>query len=211
MFGWYSDTILKMVRKSLPEFTAIHLQSECVDHAMLRNHDELTFQALSDQKRTQLPELKQMADVRSLAEKWTQGIPHGYQQVEAICQQLRMNYKVDRSADAPEECLFPVEHFLFESRRGPSYQFATAATLMLRSLGYSTRLVSGFYANPERFDVTKGHTPVNSADVHFWCEVYVAGTWVTLEPTPGYEVLTPASGLLTRTMLMLADGLRWAL
>ncbi|RLS40070.1 MAG: transglutaminase domain-containing protein [Planctomycetota bacterium] len=212
MFSWYGDTILKMNRKSLPEFTAIHLQSECIDHSMLRDHDDLTFQALSDIKRTQLPELRQMAEVRSLAEKWTQGIPHGYRQIEAICQQLRTSYTVDRSAHAPEDCPFPVGHFLFESKRGASYHFATAATMMLRSLGYSTRLVSGFYANPERFDVAKGHTAVHSSDTHFWCEVYVgAGTWVTLEPTPGYEVLTPPPGLLRRTLMFAADCAQWML
>lgn len=212
MFSWYGDTILKMNRKSLPEFTAIHLQSECMSHSLLRDHEELTFQALSDIKRTQLPELRQMAEVRSLAEKWTQGIPHGYRQIEAICQQLRTSYTVDRSAHAPEECPFPVGHFLFESRRGASYQFATAATMMLRSLGYSTRLVSGFYANPERFDVAKGHTAVHSSDTHFWCEVFVgAGTWVTLEPTPGYEVLTPPPGLLGRTLMFAADCAQWIL
>ena len=212
MFKWYNDTILRMDRKSLPEFTAIHLQSECMDHSLLHDHDDLTFQALSDIKRTQLPELKQMAEVRSLAQTWTSGIPHGYQQIEAICQQLRTNYKVDRSAHAPEDCRFPAGHFLFESKRGPSYQFATAATLMLRSLGYSTRLVSGFYANPERFDISNGHTAVHSSDVHFWCEVFVgAGTWVTLEPTPGYEVLTPPPGLLKQAMMLVADGAQWIL
>ena len=212
MFSGYGDTILKMNRKSLPEFTAIHLQSECIDHSMLRDHDDLTFQALSDIKRTQLPELRQMAEVRSRAEKWTQGIPHGYRQIEAICQQLRTSYTVDRSAHAPEDCPFPVGHFLFESKRGASYQFATAATMMLRSLGYSTRLVSGFYANPERFDVAKGHTAVHSSDTHFWCEVYVgAGTWVTLEPTPGYEVLTPPPGLLRRTLMFAANCAQWML
>ncbi len=136
-----------------------------------------------------------MADVRSLAEEWTQGVPHGYRQIEAICQQLRTNYTLDRSARVPEDSAFPVGQFLFKSKRGADYQFATAATLMLRSLGFSTRLVSGFYANPVRYDVRKRHTAVHSSDVHFWCEVFVgAGTWVTLEPTPGYEVLSPPPG-----------------
>jgi hypothetical protein len=153
-----------------------------------------------------------MAEVRSLALQWIRGVPHGYPQIEAICQQLRTHYTIDRSAHAPEECSFPVGHFLFESKRGPSYQFATAATLMLRSLGYSTRLVSGFYGNPSRFDVAKGHTAVHSSDTHFWCEVFVgAGTWVTLEPTPGYEVLKPPPGLWKQALMLLADSAQWVL
>lgn len=210
MFGWHSDTILKMERKSLPELTSIHLQSECMDQSLLRDHDELTFLALSDKKRTQFPEMRQMDDVQHLAQEWTRGIRHGYRQIDAICQQLRTKYTLDRSAHAPEDCAFPVGHFLFESKRGADYQFATAATLMLRSLGFSTRLVSGFYADPKRYDVRKRHTAVHSSDVHFWCEVFVgAGTWVTLEPTPGYEVLSPPAGLWKRAMLLASDFVHW--
>ena len=212
MFGWHSDTILKMERKSLPELTSIHLQSECMDQSLLRGHEELTFLALSDKKRTQLPEMRQMDDVQSLAQEWTRGIPQGYRQIEAICQQLRSNYTLDRSARVPEDSAFPVGHFLFESKRGAEYQFATAATLLLRSLGFSTRLVSGFYASPERYDARKRHTAVHSSDVHFWCEVYVgAGTWVTLDPTPGYEVLSPPPGLMQRTLSLIATSARWIL
>ena len=210
MFGWHSDTILKMERKSLPELTSIHLQSECMDQSLLRGHEELTFLALSDKKRTQLPEMRQMDDVQSLAQEWTRGIPQGYRQIEAICQQLRSNYTLDRSARVPEDSAFPVGHFLFESKRGAEYQFATAATLLLRSLGFSTRLVSGFYASPERYDARKRHTAVHSSDVHFWCEVYVgAGTWVTLEPTPGYEVLSPPPGVWKRAILLASDCVHW--
>ena len=212
MFGWHSDTILKMERKSLPELTSIHLKSECMDQSRLIDHEELTFLALSDTKRTQLPEISQMAEVRTLAEQWTQGIPEGYRKIEAICQRLRADYTLDRSARVPEDCAFPVGHFLFESKRGPDYQFATAATLMLRSLGFSTRLVSGFYASPERYDARKRHTAVHSSDVHFWCEVFVgAGTWVTLDPTPGYEVLSPPPGMWKRAVLLASHCVHWML
>jgi len=212
MFGWHNDTVLKMNRKSLPDLITIQLMSECMDRARLRTHQELTFSALSNQKRIQLPSLDQITELKNLAEHWTQDVPQGYQRVEAISQQLRSNYTLDRSARVPEDCAFPVGHFLFESRRGPDYQFATAATLMLRSLGFSTRLVSGFYADPKRYDARKRHTAVHSSDVHFWCEVYVgAGTWVTLEPTPGYEVLSPPPGLLQRTMLLMVEVAQWML
>ena len=210
MFGWHNNTILRMNRQSLPDLITIQMVSECMDPSRLANHQDLTFTALSDQKRVQLPELQQIAEICNLAELWTQGILRPYQKIEAICQQLRENYTLDRSARVPDDCEFPVGHFLFESKRGPDYQFATAATLMLRSLGFSTRLVSGFYADPKRHDPRKQQTAVHSSDVHFWCEVYVgAETWVTLDPTPGYEVLSSPPGLLKRvTMLMLATAQR---
>jgi hypothetical protein len=85
-----------------------------------------------------------------------------------------------------------VEHFLFTSRRGADYQFATATAVMLRSLGYAARLVGGFYVSPERYDPRKQHTPVTKDDAHVWLEVFHMGrTWLTVEPTPGYEVLQP--------------------
>ncbi|MBI4199763.1 MAG: transglutaminase domain-containing protein, partial [Chloroflexi bacterium] len=38
----------------------------------------------------------------------------------------------------------PIEHFLFEVREGHGSHFASAMTVMLRSLGIPTRLVSGY-------------------------------------------------------------------
>ncbi len=128
MFGWHNSTILKMNRKSLPDLTTIQMMSECVDQSRLPDNGELTFLALSDSKRTQLPEIEQIVAVRTLAEQWTHRIPDGYRKIEAICQQLRANYTLDRSARVPEDCTFPVGHFLFESKRGPDYQFATATS-----------------------------------------------------------------------------------
>jgi hypothetical protein len=57
-------------------------------------------------------------------------------------------------------------------------------------------VVSGFYADPKKFDARSRHTPVERRDVHFWTEVYIGGgMWQTLEPTPGYEVLLPPPGV----------------
>ncbi len=70
---------------------------------------------------------------------------------------------------------------------------------MLRSLGFSTRVVSGFYVSPEKYEARHRHTPVRSSDVHFWCEVYLGGgTWATLDPSPGFEVLGPPPNVWQR-------------
>ena len=75
-----------------------------------------------------------MEDISTLAEEWTRGLPRGWRQVQAIADRLRLGYELDRRAKPPEDCEFPVHHFLFESRRGPDYLFATAAAMMLRSI-----------------------------------------------------------------------------
>jgi hypothetical protein len=176
------------------------------------NHSDLTFNAMGDKRRVQLPLVPQMSDVRNLAQQITRDVPDGYARIDAVISHLRSNYVLDRSAAAPENCEFPVGHFLFESKRGPDYQFATAATLMLRSLGFSTRVVSGLYASPENFDPKKRHTSVHSADAHFWCEVYIgSSTWITLEPSPGFEVLTPPPGFFARCLIALKTTLKWML
>lgn len=79
-----------------------------------------------------------------------------------------------------------VEHFLV-SQSGPDYMFASTAALLLRGMGYPTRLVSGFYAHEDRFDNRAQQTAVLSEDVHTWLEVYLGGHWIPIEPTPGYE------------------------
>lgn len=212
MYGWTQDSILKLNRESLPEFITIQLSSECLQRSKLRHHSELTFNAVGDKRRTQLPLFPQMNDVRNLAQQITRDVPEGFARVDAVINYLRSGYTLDRTAVAPENCEFPVRHFLFESKRGPDYQFATAAALMLRSLGFSTRVVSGFYASPENFDSRKRHTPVHSTDAHFWCEVYVgSSTWITLEPSPGYEVLTPPPGLFARSLMALQSAWTWML
>jgi transglutaminase-like putative cysteine protease len=199
MFGWHSPSVLKMTRKALPELTSINLLTQCVYRDELVDHPDLNFQGMGISRKSQLPVMSEMDQVSRLAREWTAGIPRGYLQIEAICDKLRAGYTLDRTANAPEDHAFPVGHFLFESRRGPDYQFASAATVLLRSLGYSARMVSGFYASPERFDVRKRQTPVLLKDVHFWCEVFAgSGTWVTVEPSPGYELLTPPPTLWSR-------------
>jgi transglutaminase-like putative cysteine protease len=206
MFGWYRDSIVQMTRKALPELVSINLTSECMDQSLLPDHPHLSYSGLSADKRVQLPQNKSMDAVRALAEEWTRGIPGRFRQIEAIRDGLKNNYTLDRSDHAPEDCEFPVSHFLFESKRGADFQFATAAVLMLRSLGFSTRLVSGFYADPERYDARRRHTAVHSSDVHFWCEVFLGGgTWATLDPTPGYEVLGPPPGFWKRIRIAMTE------
>ena len=78
-----------------------------------------------------------------------------------------------------------------ETKRGPDYLFAAAA-LLLRSLGYPTRVCLGYYASPDAFDSETDHTPVKKSDLHVWPEVLLHdGQWLVIEPTPGYAVLPP--------------------
>jgi hypothetical protein len=145
-----------------------------------------------------------------LAREWTAGIPAGWGQVEAIVSRLRTDYVLDWQAVPPPSCTDTVEWFLFESRRGSDYHFATAACILLRHLGYATRLACGWYARADAFDAESRHTPVTEDDVHFWPEVRVASRyWVVIEPTPGYEVMEAVLSWREQLLLWLQRAYLW--
>jgi transglutaminase-like putative cysteine protease len=189
LFEWVGDGLVRMVRKNLPELTAIHVRSHAVDPN--RVGGEMIW-GRSLPEYNALPIGAEYDRIKQLAQDWTRGVKRGWPQIAAIEQRLKRDYVLDPVAKFPVGELSPLGQFLFEKKRGPDYQFATAAAMLLRSLGYSTRLVGGFYASPARFDTLRQHTPVVGADAHTWTEVLMSGsTWLTVEATPGYEVLGP--------------------
>ena len=187
-FSWTSDGVLQIEgQEHLPQFTVVHLINNVVGSQKLRMYG-LPFRiAAMAAPYLQLPEVESNSQLKQLAQRWTLGVPAGWPQVEAIISHLRSEFAHDEASLAPEGCADVIGHFLAHGR-GPDYMFASTATMLLRRLGYPTRLVSGFYADPKRYDNRAGQTAVNRDDAHVWAEVCVSGgTWVTVEPTPGYE------------------------
>lgn len=77
-----------------------------------------------------------------------------------------------------------VLYFLREAREGYCIHFATAATLMLRSLDIPARFTSGFTVKISGDDVGETVT-VTDGQAHAWVEVYYDNVgWVPLEVTP---------------------------
>lgn len=190
IFHGRPDGFVHIDRESIPPLIPIHLAWDELDPRLAAKN--LKSVPTSRNEFTSVPDLPGMDRIRTLAQTWTADVPSGWTQIMTVIEQLRDEYDHDHDARPPEDHEFPVEHFLFSSRRGPDYQFATAATLMLRSLGYPTRVVSGFHASPRRFDSRRQHTAVLAEDAHFWVEVHLgAGVWASLEPTPGYSLLPP--------------------
>jgi transglutaminase-like putative cysteine protease len=89
----------------------------------------------------------------------------------------------------------PLAHFLFETRAGHCEYFASAMTIMLRTLGIPTREVNGFL--PGEYNDLGGDYIVRASDAHSWVEVYFPGLdWQTFDPTPAAP--ENESGFLTR-------------
>ncbi len=233
LFDWHCDSIVRMNRNILPELTPIHLQSDVIDSGLLLHHQNLRFSMRSKGAENTLPVGEEMDRIAALAAEWTRDIPDGYQRVQAICDRLRTEYSVGESsavndlaesapantssataamqASGPDETEeTPLSRFLFRTKRGEQYLFATAAAVMIRSLGYSSRLVSGFYVRPEKYDGRKRHTPVHASDAHFWCEVFIGlGTWVSVEATPGYKTPGPPPKLAERMSMALMSAAKF--
>ena len=88
----------------------------------------------------------------------------------------------------------PLANFLFVKRAGHCEYFASAMTILLRTLDIPALEVNGFL--PGEFNDLAGDYIVRASDAHSWVEVYFPGAdWVTFDPTPP---ATERSGLLSR-------------
>jgi transglutaminase-like putative cysteine protease len=193
-YEWDYEGVLALAgRKRTPPAVVVTTDCRTLDRRRL---DESAFAAVEHGGRA-APLLSDVpsgyrAEFARIADEWAADRPRGWLQIDAILNRLRTEYTLDRSATAPADHPAPVVWFLNESRRGPDYQFATAAALLLRSLGYQTRVCLGYYATPAAYDRETDHTPVKATDLHVWPEVLLRdGHWLVVEPTPGYEVLPP--------------------
>lgn len=77
-----------------------------------------------------------------------------------------------------------VENFIFNTKEGYCVQYATAMTIMCRSIGIPARYVEGYLVT-DQDETTKGFE-VNAARGHAFVEVYIPGFgWKIFDPTPG--------------------------
>lgn len=203
-FAWTDDGVLSLPdREHIPQLTVIHLQSLDVNLEPLHSSGDFTTRITRLASRTDsadaparsqsdaIAECLRLHDpggvIRESATRWTRGVPRGWEQVEAVVARLREEFVHDGTAVVPADCEDAAAYFL-NAGRGPDYLFATTAAMLLRSLGYPTRLVSGFYVRPERFDRRAKQTAVLKEDVHVWVEVGIDGRhWMAVEPTPGFD------------------------
>jgi len=134
--------------------------------------------------------------IAALAHEWADAQPTPYLKAKAVEEHLKKEFKYDTgspSGGKPQ----PVDHFLFESKRGHCEFFSTSMALMLRELGIPSRNVNGFVGGTyNRFG---RYYAVREGDAHSWVEAYfddpIRG-WVTFDPTPtsGAQPLQDTSG-----------------
>src|SRR5206468_402022 len=125
---------------------------------------------------------------RLLAHEVTAGATNRFDIVMAVTNYLQHNYRYTLDLPRVPSGRDPVDWFLFDVKTGYCEQFATAETLMLRSLGIPARLATG-YATGD-YDPILNQAVVREHDAHAWVEVWFSGHgWVPVDPTPGVSPL----------------------
>ncbi|MFI6302487.1 DUF3488 and DUF4129 domain-containing transglutaminase family protein [Amycolatopsis thailandensis] len=122
-------------------------------------------------------------EVDQLAKDAVRGLRPTFQSALQLERFLATNYLLAAGSDElPTGHGWPqLRHFLLESKRGTSEQFAAAYVVLARMSGIPARLVVGFRGSAE---TDGGMNVVRNRDVLAWPEVAVAGAgWVALDPT----------------------------
>jgi transglutaminase-like putative cysteine protease len=127
-------------------------------------------------------------DIRipKLAEEVTASAPDNYDKAVALERYLRtrFGYTLELPAGVPRD---PLANFLFDRKQGHCEYFASAMTVMLRSLRIPARLVTGFRTG--EFNDLTGQYVVRASNAHAWVEAYFPGYgWVSFDPTPAGSV-----------------------
>jgi protein-glutamine gamma-glutamyltransferase len=127
--------------------------------------------------------------VRSLATQIAGSSANNFDQAAAVEKYLRTHYgytlQLPRTSTSD-----PLANFLFERRQGHCEYFASAMTVMLRTLGIPARVVNGFRSD-EFNDLTANYV-VRAKDAHAWVEAFFPGYgWQTFDPTPAGNAGTP--------------------
>jgi transglutaminase-like putative cysteine protease len=118
--------------------------------------------------------------VYEMARTITEDADTPYQQMLALQRHLR-TFTYDEEAPAGHE-INDLLFFLETSKRGYCEQFAAAMAVMVRALGYASRVAVGFLPGGVAKD---GRFIVTTDQAHAWPEVYFKGFgWLAFEPTP---------------------------
>jgi transglutaminase-like putative cysteine protease len=120
--------------------------------------------------------------VRDLAKEWTAGQATPLAKAVEIERRLRTGYVYDLASPSGKDRQ-PLDHFLFESKRGHCEFYSSAMAVLLRTVDVPTRNVTGFIGGTwNRFG---RFYAVRQGDAHSWVEAYVDGDgWRTFDPTP---------------------------
>ncbi len=127
------------------------------------------------------------------------------EKIGAIEKYLKTNYRYTLDVK-PTVSGMPIEDFLFRQKAGFCEHYATAMTLLLRSIGIPARFVTGFL--PGEWNEFGMYYTVRQSNAHAWVEVWFPESgWIPFDPTPPAppEEAATLLGYLRRSM----DSVQW--
>jgi transglutaminase-like putative cysteine protease len=123
------------------------------------------------------------------ARELTAGTANPYDAASAIESYLR-TFPEDYGVSPAPGRQDPVDYFLFDAQRGYYDYYASAMTVMLRTLGIPARLAAGYVIDPARQDGDGGTYKLTQAQAFAWPEVYFPSVgWVEFNPTPSQPLV----------------------
>ena len=138
-----------------------------------------------------VPESAFVSDIRTTAQQIVAGAPSAYDQALALQSYFRNveNFRYD--TQVPDPATDDAVWDFLTQRQGYCVQFATAMTIMARTVGIPARLAIGFLPGRPSTEV-QGQYVVSGRQAHAWPELYFddAG-WVRFEPTPAAQTGAP--------------------
>jgi hypothetical protein len=118
----------------------------------------------------------------------TKGYSLPFDMVMALTNYLQQHYQYTQQLGHVPPGRDPVDWFLFDAKKGYCEQFATAETLMLRSVGIPARLATGYSTGD--YNAVLDQSVVRERDAHAWVEVWFENHgWVPVDPSPGFPAL----------------------
>ncbi|HIK24116.1 MAG TPA: DUF3488 domain-containing protein [Thermosynechococcus sp. M3746_W2019_013] len=179
------------------------------DRSLLRSaprlHSPLGYEAYLAVPADLKPRLQALA--KDLLAKADRSIPEPYEQALYLTQALKQSYAL--RTDIPElgKDQDLVEAFLFEWRGGYPDHFSSALTLLLRSIGIPSRLVTGLGTG--EFNPFTGLYVVRNTDAYALTEAYFPNLgWFLFDPIPGHD-LYPATLEVDQTFSVLQQFWQW--
>ena len=149
---------------------------------------------------TSYPDFRVGTDLSTLYRNWYSELPEsGNMRTRELARRMREAAGSDREfVDAvmrmlhEEEFFYtleppllgsnPVDRFLFETRRGFCEHYASAFSVMMRSVGIPSRIVLGYQGG--EVNPLGGHLIVRQSDAHAWNEIWLEDLgWFRVDPT----------------------------
>ncbi|MBR1823561.1 MAG: hypothetical protein IJ779_04940 [Ruminococcus sp.] len=145
--------------------------------------------------------------IKALSKELTKDIESDYDKAKVLEGYFYKNdYTYDLDFDTTGK---NAEDFLFETKTGVCYEYATAMILLARAAGIPARFCVGYNMTDAVEDTVQGYNyVVNTKDSHGYPELYIKGYgWMSFEPTiadvMGEKDKTTATDLLARAGLMI--------